>query len=202
MMNNKLKLTAVTTFLLAGFSLGANADAVSYAIDVSVGEAGQKKSEDYSQTISGADTSKGIRFTAQLSRVIGIEIGYTDFGEVSDSYINEFDENVTDYVDSSAINVGMNAKIPLGHTVSLIGRVGIASWDLDYKEKNSGFPGDDYKDSDQGVDGYIGFGLRFDLEENFRVGIEYTGLGYRASLGSADTDQVINNLAITAGFTF
>ncbi|MGH1470635.1 MAG: outer membrane beta-barrel protein [Cellvibrionaceae bacterium] len=202
MMINRFKLPLAFLIISGAAVSTAVADSEGYAIDLLIGEAGQKNSEDYSQTISGSDTSKGIRFTAQLNRVIGIEVGYTDFGEVSDGYINEFDEDVTDYVDSSALNIGMNARIPLGHTVSLVGRVGIASWDLDYKEKNSGFPGDDYKDSDEGVDGYIGVGLRFDLEENFRVGIEYTGLGYSASLGAANTDHIINNLAISAGFTF
>ncbi len=193
-MKKLMKVTAAT-LLLTGLSAAAvNADTVYYAVDGLIGEAGQKNSADNSQTISGADTSKGIRFTAQLNRVIGIELGYTDFGEVSDSYLN-----TTEYIESSAINVGMSARIPLGHTVSLIGRAGIASWDLDYTLKDNNYI---ERDSDEGVDGYVGVGLRFDLEDNFRVGIEYTGLGYKASLGSANTDQVINNLAISAGFTF
>lgn len=198
----KKLLSASISAVLFAAAGAAQAGDIGYAFDFVVGQADQNNSEEDSITISGIDTSQAIRFTLQFNHVVGLEIGYTDYGEISDDYVNEFNEDVTDYLETKAVNVGVAARFPVGDVANIVGRAGVASWDLDYRETNSGFPGIDYTDSDEGLSGYIGVGISFDLAENFRVGAEVNALAFNASLGAVETDHVISNFAVSAGFQF
>jgi len=195
----------VCSMMVLGLSAQSFADRRTdsdYAFDVLIGNADQNNDTRGANSITGNDTSMGIRFTASLNPVLGFELGYMGYGTAEESYIDNFGDTITDTIDSSAVQVGLSARLPLGRVASLVGRIGAASWELDYQNTDSFFPGDVYKDSDSGVDVYFGVGMEFQFEKNFRLGVEYNNLDYTAKIGAANTEHSIDNLAVTVGWTF
>lgn len=198
-MKNKFLLSGTLVLAFAGSQAMAERQ---YAIEGFVGKADQENSVSGGQTISGVEASQGVRFVVPLGRVTSLELGYADFGKVSDTFIDGFGDTINDSIDTESYNAGVRAEIPFGRILSLTGRVGLAFWDFDFKRKDSGFPGEVFRASDEGIDTYIGFGLQFDIEDNFRVAVEYTYLEFDADLNGISTDQNIKNVALSAGYRF
>jgi hypothetical protein len=98
--------------------------------------------------------------------------------------------------------VGLKGSITLNRMVSLIGRIGIAMWELDFTETDSAFPGDIFRDKDEGTDTYFGVGLQMNLDNNFILSIEYTELDFSPALGAVNTGHNIENVSLSAGFRF
>ncbi len=203
-----MKNTLITNKLLisGALMLGLSATEVmaerQYAIEGLLGKADQKNSIAGAQVIDGFESSQGIRFVAPLGRVTSLELGYMDFGKVEDRFIDSFGDTITDTLETESFNVGMRAELPLGRIVSLTGRVGLAFWDFNFTETDSAFPGDVFRSDDEGVDTYVGFGMQFDIEDDFRVAIEYTFLEFDADFDGLSTDQDIKNVAFSVGYRF
>lgn len=178
------------------------AESRGYAIEGFLGKSDQTNSVGGFQTLSGYGTSKGLRGVFAINGAIDLELAYTDFGEAEDSGIDEFGDLITDTLDSSAAQVGIKGSIPLGRKVSLIGRAGVALWQLDYQQTDSAFPGDAYTDSDEGADAYFGVGMQVKLEENIYLGLDYNSLDFSPALGDASTNHEISNFGVSLGFSF
>ncbi len=187
--------------LFAGVATQANAE-TSYFIDGILGQADQKNTIDGFDAISGSDSSKGIRAGFYLNRMLGVELTHVDYGVSEDNFVDSFGDTITNTLDSRMTGVGLQGVLPIGYKIRLIGRVGIAAWDLGFTERDSSIPGDVYRDSTQGSDAYFGLGLRFDIEDNARIAIEYENMNIEAALGSANTDHTIHNVAVTFGVLF
>ena len=195
------KMVLVMCLLLTGMAVNTQAD-TTYFIDGILGQADQKNTIGGFDAISGSDSSKGIRAGFYLNRIIGVEINYVDYGVSEDSLVDSFGDTITNTLDTRMTGVGLQGVLPLGHKVRLIGRAGIAAWDLRFSERDSAFPRDVFVDDTEGADAYFGLGLRFDIEDNVRIAVEYENMDFDAALGSADTDQTIHNVAISLGVTF
>lgn len=195
------RIMLMTTILLSIGAVNVHAD-TTYFVDGILGYANQKNSLGGFDTISGSDSSKGLRGGFYLKPNFGVEFTYMDLGVAEDSFINGSSQQVTDMLDTNWTGVGFQGGIRLGHSTVLVGRIGLAAWQIDYAQTNSGFPGDAFRDSDEGVDAYLGVGLRFDIEDHVRVSLEYQTLDFEAALGSANSDQTLQNIGISIGVLF
>jgi opacity protein-like surface antigen len=195
-------MTRLTLFiLLLSTTLAANAD-TQYFLDGVFGQADQKNSVGGFDAITASDSSKGVRAGFYLNKMLGVEILHMDYGIAEDNFVDSFGDIIGNTLDTQMTGVGLQGVLPLGHTVKLTGRLGLAAWKLKFTESDSAFPGDLFTDRDEGVDAYVGVGLRFDVEDNFRIAIEYENMDFEAALGSANTDQSIHNVAVSLGVLF
>lgn len=196
------KLALLTLMLIV--SLGANAEKreTRYFLDGMFGEADQKNTINGFDAISGSDSSKGVRFGFYLRGNFGVEFIRMDYGQAEDSFFDSLGDLQTNILDTKATGVGLVGGIRLSPQIVLTGRLGLAAWDLDFKNTNSFFPGDVFRQSDEGVDAYVGLGLRFDIEDNVRIALEYETLDFNAALSAVDTDQTIQNIGISLGVLF
>lgn len=198
------KVLLATTSALAALALSTPAlcDMRNYAIEGFIGKTDQTNSVQGLDAIGGYGDAKGIRGLVAISSAVDLEIGYTDFGSAEESGIDQFGSLITDYLDTSASQVGIRGTIPLGGRVALTGRAGVALWELDYRQTISAFPGEAYRDGDKGADPYFGAGLQLQLEEKIHLGVEYNALDFTAALGDASTKHDISSLVVSAGFAF
>ena len=198
-MAKKLLFASVATLLLATHVAQSEPR---YSIEGIIGKADQINSGNGLPTISAYESSKGIRTTAMLSNNIALEIAYFDFGEAAESYIDSFSDTITDTLDTNSLNVGLQGAFGISPVVSLTGRVGLALWEFEFSETDSGFPGQIYRDDDQGVDAYYGVGMQFDVSPTVRLSLDYTVLDFSPKIGAVSTDHEIENLSLSAGIRF
>jgi hypothetical protein len=198
---NRGRNTAAVIVALA-LSAPAFGDQRNYAIEGFIGKTDQTNAVQGFDAIGGYGDSRGIRGLFAINGAVDLELGYTDFGTAEDSGIDEFGDLVTDYLESTATQVGIRGTIPLGRKLALTGRAGVALWELDYRQTDSAFPGEVYRDGDEGADPYFGVGLKLQLEENIHLGVEYNALSFTAALGEASTEHDISSFVVSAGFSF
>jgi hypothetical protein len=173
-----------------------------YTIEGFLGKTDQNNAVRGFDAIGGYGDAKGIRGLVALGSAVDLELGYTDFGKAADNGIDQFGDLITDYLETRASQVGIRGTIPLGGKLALTGRVGVALWELDYRQTDSAFPGEVYRDGDEGADPYFGAGLQVQLEENIHLGVEYNALDFTAALGDASTEHEISSFVVSAGFSF
>lgn len=201
-MNRTQVKAALCTLALSGTSYSAVADRHSVAVEGFAGGAMQRNSVSGFDSLSGSDTSLGLRAAFAINPAVELELAYADFGTAEDSGIDEFGDLITDTLESSAKLAGIKGSFPLGPNVSLLGRAGMALWDVDYRQTDSAFPGEAYTDHDKGVDLYFGAGVQFNLAKNMYLSVDYTSLNVRASLGDASTRHDISNFGVALGVAF
>jgi len=198
-MKNRIVLFSAFLFVfLSSYVVAEN----QYVIEGFIGKANQENTVSGGQPISGTESSQGVRFIVPLGRMVDLELSYADFGKVSDAFVDGFGDTIIDGIDTESFSVGVRSEIPIGRIVSLTGRIGLSFWDFGFTRKDSSFPGEVFRASDKGIDTYVGFGLQFDIEDNFRVAVEYMYLGFDADLKGVSTDQEIKNVALSLGYRF
>ena len=170
-----------------------------YFFDGVFGQTDQKNSLDGFDVITATDSAKGFRAGFYLNPQLGVEFVSMDYGVAEDSFVDGMGETVTNTLDTQMAGVGLQGVIPLSHKVKLTGRLGIAAWKLKF---TSGVPGDIFRDQDENVDAYVGLGLRFDVEDDIRIAVEYESMDFKAALGAADTDHTINHIGVSLGVLF
>ena len=160
------------------------------------GHIGQSKAKDACDGLAGAgvtcddkDTAWKILGGYQLNRMLGIELGYTDLGEVSAR-----GPGGTANVESTALELVGVAGFPIGERFSLYGKAGVYRGETDASGTAIGSA------SETNNDLTFGFGARFDLSRNVALRAEwqrYADMGGGA-IGEADVDV----LSIGALFRF
>ncbi|MCW8193463.1 outer membrane beta-barrel protein [Proteobacteria bacterium 005FR1] len=198
----KLLTTSVALSTLLVLTGPAFAEIYDFAIEGSLGKSDQTNSIDGFDAIGGYGDSKAFRGLFAINSAMHLELGYTDFGTAEDSSVDAFGDLLNDYLDTTAAQVGIRGTIPLGKKLALMGRAGVALWELDYRQTDSAFPGEVYRDADEGSDPYFGAGLQLRLQDNLRLGVEYNVLDFTAKLGDASTDQEISSFAVSLGYAF
>lgn len=198
-MAKKILLASAATLLLATTAAQSEPR---YTIEGIIGKADQENSGNGLPTISAYESSRGIRTTAMLSNNIALEVAYMDFGKAEESYIDSFNDTITDALDTTSLNVGLQGAFGISHAVSLTGRIGLSMWDFEFSETDTGFPGQIYRDDDQGVDAYYGVGMQFDVSPSFRLSLDYTVMDFGPKIGATNTDHTIENLSLSAGIRF
>jgi OOP family OmpA-OmpF porin len=198
----KNKLLPIVALSALALSTPALCETYGYTIEGVLGKSDQTNAIDGFDAIGGYGSSKAIRGLFAINSALDLEVGYSDYGTAEDSGIDSFGDLITDTLVTTAAQVGIRGSIPLGNKLALTGRAGVALWELDYQQTDSAFPGEIYRDSDEGADPYFGAGLQLRLEDNLRLGVEYSLLSFSATLGDASTDHDISSFAVSLGFSF
>ena len=156
--------------------------------------------------LSDNSTSYGVRGVYQFNEFFGVELSYQDSGEAAKSFIDEFDATIRTEFETQQINVGVKGMIPLDGGFSLVGRLGLSSWDFDAALTDSDFPGVVDRLSDSGSDLYYGVGGQYRFSDTLYVGLEYTMLNFDLSLGDTDdpvrAEHDVNSIMLSVGWTF
>ena len=195
------RFVILLTMPLAVIATSATAE-TRYFIDGMFGQADQKNTIGGFDAISGSDTSAGIRMGFYLNSMLGVEFTHVDYGVAEDDFVDSFGDIITNTLDTRMTGVGLQGVLPLGQKVHLIGRLGVAAWDVKFTEEDSSVPGVVYRDKSEGSDAYFGLGLRFDIEDNVRIAVEYENMDYEAALGAANTDHSVHNIGVSLGVLF
>jgi len=112
-----------------------------------------------------------------LNEVLAIDVAYIDFGEAEKSGTK---------VEATAFSLGILGKGPVRTDLTLFGKVGLASWDIDVSPGSL---------SDYGTDVYFGIGADYDISGNSAVRF---GLDRYALNGDFDEDITVFSI----GFIF
>lgn len=140
------------------------------------------------QDISGSDFSARAYLGIRYGRFLGLEIGYTDFGTVNDDVPYGASGfllgRVNASVDTTAVDAFIVGYYPLSQDLSLLARIGVVRWDLDYELSGSAsvppffvdFPS--LKNSDDGTDLAYGLGAEYRATPRvkLRVDLQYYDL--------------------------
>ena len=160
--------------------------------------------------LSDNSTSYGVRGVYQFNDYFGVELGYQESGEGKKSFVDEFDATIGTEFETRQINVGVKGMLPLQGGFSLVGRLGLSSWDFDADLTDSDFPGVVAELSDSGSDLYYGVGGQYRFSDKLYMGLEYTMLNVDLGLGDVfddPTDPVraehdVNSIMLSVGWTF
>lgn len=172
------------------------------SLEVLLGSAKQTTDFNDGTTSSDSDTSLGLRAAIAFHPNIAVEIGYHNFGETDDTYIDSWGDTLNDKVSTNAASLGLKGILPLNNQISVNARVGMSRWSLEAKETDTAFPGVVFEYEDKGTDFYYGIGAQFKLNENFSLGAEYTITPISVSDTALDIDHEIENFAISVGYSF
>lgn len=175
---------------------------VEFSIAGLLGNADQEGKSSGFITISGDDSSIGIRGSMFFNDYAGLELSYHDFGSASESFIYSVGDKITDYLETTSMNLGIVGSIPLGDSFSIDGRLGIARWDFEIRETNSGFPGAELKYDDSGLAVYHGVGVQYRPVDYLILSLEYTVFSFDAFVGALETDQKVENVSLAIGYIF
>ncbi|WP_170106872.1 porin family protein [Agitococcus lubricus] len=170
------------------------------SIDLVLGKSTHEADYDSMQFLSESDTAITIRGSYAITPYIGVELGYSDHGEVDTSYVDGFGDFITDKFSVTSLNLGLKGTIPLDDKFSLNARLGMSDWSMDIEEKDSSFPGITFQYEEDGTDMYYGIGLQFQATPQLRIGVEYTKTSLEPS--DSDVNYDITHSALSLGYTF
>ena len=177
-------------------------------LGLAAGAANQQYSDIYTDvagisSVSGSDTSIGIRMGIPLGDYALIEGAYYDYGEASDDYFDGFGDLISVKMSTTSVNFGMAGIFPISYTpTDIIGRIGLALWESKVEFRDSSLPGEVLKDKDDGVAIYLGIGARTSVVKNVRLGLEYTFFGFDTNFTDVSGEQFVNNFALTVDVGF
>ncbi len=162
------------------------------------------------ESFDGDSTSYGFRGGYQIGTYFALELKHQIYGEYTNSYIDDFDDTIRDTTEAKATSLGIKGIVPMSDSFSVVGRVGLAKWDLDYRSTDSSAPGEVFKLSEDGQDLYYSIGAEFKINEKFFAGLEYSILTMKwdekfaedGFSGSVDYEHNINNLSLSVGMVF
>jgi OOP family OmpA-OmpF porin len=174
-----------------------------FSASIVLGKSDQETSISGFESVSGDDTSFGVRGDYSINDNIAIEAGYFNYGEMSDTFVDSFGDTINDKIETTAINVGVKASFPLNNQISVNGRLGLSMWDYELAETDSAFPGEVFKLDDDGTDIYYGIGMEFNVSEALFIGVEYTITDMDVSLLNViKVDHEVSNFAVSLGAKF
>ncbi|SFX20643.1 porin family protein [Marinospirillum alkaliphilum] len=144
----------------------------------------------------GSDTSMGLRLAFHANDRFAVELGYTDYGKVTDTYYDAGDR-IDESAEATSINLGVKGVYPMSEQFGLVGRIGFAMWDFKYLEEDEYFGNSSFSKS--GTDLYLGFGFEYRVTRDFHLGLDYNYVSM--DLGSSVSYDV-GSFALYAGMSF
>lgn len=159
--------------------------------ELAVGEAKQQTETKVFGTYTGQEISLGLQVGYQFLPYMAAELGYSDYGSVSDKKAG-----IKATMSTTAINTGIRFILPLGVWVALYAKTGIAWWDYEYK------PAAVRATSKTGKDFYYGAGAKFNLNEIFALGLEYQRFSMDIDKNTLDAKHKVDNMALTFSVMF
>lgn len=165
------------------------------------------------QSVTGEDdkieadaTSVAVRLGYEFADSWAAEVAYYDYGKATSNSIDDFGDNITDTISSSAFLLGIKKEFNLNEHLSFNARAGLAFWDFDYTSLDSSDPSNPTKSSDNGNDLYYGVGLAYSLKENLLVSLDYSAVSIGAGIKSDGTtykvDNDISTISVGVGYQF
>lgn len=188
------------SFLISTGAISAHAE-TNISADLLIGTA-DHKTKVGSSSESGDDISIGVRGAYNINENFAVEVAFQDYGETDETYIDSFGDTINDKASATALTAGVKGSIPLSASFSLNGRLGVSSWDFEFRGTDSSFPGVEFSFDDDGTDLYYGVGMQLMLNEAFSVGAEYTITEMGLSVEGGSADHEVKNLAIFASYSF
>lgn len=177
-----MKKSIVALALAAALPVGANAMDAYVGASVGYADIEETTFGNCSGCINDDDVSWGLLAGVQLTDILAVELGYTDFGSYKS---NDGGEGK---LDSTAITISAVGQVPVAKGWNVFGRVGIAYLDNDFH-----YFGQEYTDHSQDL--LLGGGISWEAMPNLKVRLEETW--YNAE----DTSQ-FNNLSLQATYSF
>lgn len=209
MFRGEESMKKIALLLIASIFSVSNVQADNFlTLGLAAGTAGQQYSDIYTDavgisSVSGNDTSIGIRIGVPLSNYVLMEGAIYDYGEANDDYFDGFGDLISVKLSTTSVNFGMAGIFPISYTpVDIIGRIGFAAWESEVEFRDSSVPGDVLTDKDDGIAVYLGFGARTSVAKNVRLGFEYTFFGFDTNFTNVAGEQFINNFALTVDVGF
>ena len=127
--------------------------------------------------------------------VVGVEVGYTFFGDFEDK-VNVGNTQIKTELDVSGWNLGVNVNGDLNESWSIQGRAGVFGWDADAKVESGGLRVDA---DDDGTDWYAGVSIDWNWSKRSSIGFGYT---YYSVGGDDDLDAGIHLYGLHSEFRF
>ncbi len=164
----------IAPFLSALVLMGAagSANALGFA---NVG-LGQTFWDEAFENTTGYSLSGGI----EIVDFFGAELGYVNFGKTeAEKDLSVFTNDqgfvgITPSAEADGWTFGGVALVPFTEQLSLVARLGLLRWDMEfsYDVHSTVYTMD--SDSDSGTDPYYGVGLNFYVQKNIGLGVQYT----------------------------
>jgi len=113
------------------------------------------------------DTYVSVGFGYSMNKNFSVEVAYNDFGEGSDAIsVDESGAPVDLDTEVSSFSVAAQGSLLLGEGFSVLGRVGVERWDVDFGLSANGF-----RDSgdDSGFDLFYGVGVSYALNDSLSI---------------------------------
>jgi len=129
---------------------------------------GRTEAKKYCQNIADChNTDKGPKIAVgyDFNKMFGVELGYTSFGTLFDSN----DSSLRLSQKSNAITLSVLGTLPINEMFGVYGRVGYARYDTNNSGAIAGVPVDD----ETGNTPMWGGGVKFTLNEQFALRLEY-----------------------------
>ncbi|MES2673587.1 MAG: porin family protein [Pseudomonadota bacterium] len=152
----------------------------------------------------------GFRAGYQIGQHFAVELTHQLYGEYTNSFLDDFDDRIRETIEAKATSVGVKGILPMSDSFSIVGRLGLANWDLDLSSTDSSNPGEVFKLKEDGQDLYYSIGAEFKINEKFFAGIEYSILTMSWDdkvvdgefSASVDYEHEVNNLGLSFGMVF
>lgn len=201
-MKKLIQLASLATiFVAAAATAQADNGLEGFSVQGSLGNYTQKVSiQDYTE--SGSDIGFGVRASYNFTPYVAADVGYFDFGEYSETYVDDWGDRVTDKVSTSAFKVGVTGYYPVADALQLFGRLGIAFWDGKISTIEHDDPDWSFAVSDSGQDIYFGFGAEYAVNNNLAISVEYSYLDIDATVFGFNVSNEITGIVAGIKYSF
>ena len=190
-----MKKTYIAISIAAILSLSSSiilAEQSNYYVSITAGESefdsGLDSGTGYA--LDETDSTWSINLGYDINENVAFEVGYRDLGQASITATNNltasaYGNTVTINAGSSikaeadGFTLGMVGKLPVADSFNLNATLGVFFWDAKVTATGSGtvngtaYAGS-YSESDDGTDAYAGIGAKYDINDNFALGLQWT----------------------------
>lgn len=176
-----------------------------FGIDLGIGTAAQETSASNGRKITdGDDQAISVHASYQFIPFVGLELGFTDYGETNDN-VNIGNNQVSNYkVSTKSIDAGIKGSLPVAPFMSLFAKAGISAWDWEANVTTNSVstPSTSIsKIDDTGQDIYYGIGAQFSFTL-LRAGIQYRVIELDLDSKNVKGKNDIDMLSVYAGLSF
>ncbi len=160
--------------------------------EISLGSSNQKV--DSSFVNDGSSNSYGIRGSYQFSDYFKLSLEFKEYGKAENKYKPPFDPLVWD-IETSSINLGARASLPIFSKASIYGEAGYSDWDIEVLATNQSLSA---RIKDGGSDLYYRLGVTYQVFEKVFTSIEYLAV----DMGLPGGDHTVRDISLSIGYKF
>jgi OOP family OmpA-OmpF porin len=192
-----MKKLIVPLVLITILPMGAQAESTGY-ISVDFGQTKGHLQFDGSLSTKDKDTAYSFAGGVKLSENAAVELGYTDYGKISDT--REFmGSPYEEVIETSMYSLSMVFGGKVAEKLDGFARLGIAAWDFNYLYSDLGGY---FDEDDDGTDVYLGLGLSYSLNEAVDLDLEYQKFEVDPEIYDFYSDLSYSTILLGAKFHF